>query len=337
MIKIPESLTPESVIEFSKEIYKTPLDNDYLLDFSRLGHIEPFGMLMLSAVIRQFKNSRKLKQGNDIKFRAANFEGKSYASWMGLFKSFGLDHGNDVGQVSGNANYIPITRITSNRVVREASEKYVHHGEVIERESARLAQVLTRTGVGQITETLTYSIREIMRNVIEHSTASHIWIAAQYWPQRRIVEIAILDEGIGILESLKRNPKHTFDNDEKALFMAVQPGISGVKKRKGRHPHGDWANSGYGLYMTSSLSQKGGDFLICSGNKAMRLHGEESEFFDAQYQGTAIRMVLDTSQIDGLDQTLSQLRDMGERLAGELREDAQLTASKMSRMLARKI
>ena len=176
-----------------------------------------------------------------------------------------------------------------------------------------------------------------MRNVIEHSDAAHIWLAAQYWPQRRRVEIAILDEGIGLLNSLNRNPKHNFEDDEKALFMAVQPGISGVKKRKGRHPHGAWANSGYGLYMTSALTQKGGDFLICSGSKAIHLHGEESEFLDASYQGTAIRMVLDTRRIEDLDHSLNEIRGVGEKIAGELREEAQLTASKMSRMLARKI
>ena len=89
--------------------------------------------------------------------------------------------------------------------------------------------------------------------------------------------------------------------------------------------------------MTISLCQKGGDFLLCSGNRAVHINRENSEFLNINHQGVAIRMVLDTSKIEELDGALNKIRELGENLAGENNGNAQLSASKMSRMLNRNI
>jgi nitrate/nitrite-specific signal transduction histidine kinase len=51
-----------------------------------------------------------------------------------------------------------------------------------------------------------YSLAEILRNFLEHSQAQELWYAAQYWQSRNWVELATLDEGIGIRRSLARKP-----------------------------------------------------------------------------------------------------------------------------------
>lgn len=337
-ITIPSRLTPDELLPFSTSLSATAVADSYLLDFRGVGHIEPFGMLLLAALIRQFVRSRRQLQGKDCKIRVANYANKSYASWMGLFKSFGLDHGNELGAASGSGTYIPLTRLTVSRIVGEARSDYVHHGEIIEGEARRIAQILTRDDDGAITETLTYAVREIMRNVVEHGKTSHIWYAAQYWPTKHRVEVSILDEGVGLLPSLSRNPRLNVDSNQKAIFLALQPGISGVAKEARRRSDGDWVNSGYGLFMTSSLCQAGGDFTICSNSDALRLDANGSEFISCALQGVAIRMVLDTSKIRDLDSTLSELRNKGEAIAREFgNTDSELTASKMSRMLSKKI
>ena len=257
---------------------------------------------------------------------------------MGLFKSFGLDHGNEPGAAFGSGTYIPLTRFTVRRIVGEARSEYVHHGEVIEGEARRIAHMLTRSDDGAITETLTYAVREIMRNVVEHGQASHIWYAAQYWPTKNKVEVSILDEGVGLLPSLSRNPRLHVDSNQKAIFLALQPGVSGIPKEKRRRSDGDWVNSGYGLFMTSSLCQAGGDFTIFNGSDALRLDANGSEFLSCSFQGVAIRMVLDTSKIRDLDSSLTELREKGEAIAREFgNTDTELSASKMSRMLSKKI
>ena len=337
-IIVPASLTPTTLLPFSIELSATQQTDVYLFDFQSVGHVEPFGMLFLAALIRQFARARREVQGRNCEIKATNFKDKTYASWMGLFKSFGLNHGNEPGEASGSDTYIPLTRLTVSRIVGEARGGYVHHGEIIEKEASRIAKILTRENEGPITETVIYAIREIMRNVVEHGTTSHIWYAAQYWKSKSRVEIAILDEGVGLLPSLRRNPKLEVGSNEKALFLALQPGISGIAKKKRKRRDGDWVNTGYGLYMTSSLCQFGGNFVLCSASNAVRMKMNSSEFYPCAYQGVAIRMVLDTSKINSLDSSLGELKKKGEAIARELENsDVELSASKMSRMLSRKL
>lgn len=297
-------------------------------------------MLYLSALIRQFARRGREQHGRSFRLAARNFSGKAkdYASWMGFFKSFGLDHGNEPGEASGSNTYIPLTRLAINRIRSKARDEYVHHGEVVERESERIAGVLTRHSNCDVMETLTYAIREIMRNVVEHGDASHLWYAAQYWPSKHKVEIGILDEGVGLMRSLAQNPKLHVTSNSQALFLALQPGVSRVQKKQRRRSDGDWINSGYGLYMTSALCQIGGSFFVSSGDKALKLSGTTSEFLECSYSGVAVRLVLDTSKISRLNDTLDALRRKGEKIASELgNTEVQLTASKMSRMLMKSI
>lgn len=338
LITIPARLTPATLLPFSTHLSGTGTSEDYLLDFRNVGHAEPFGMLFLAALIRQFVRTRRRLQGKDCKIRVANYADKSYASWMGLFQSFGLDHGNEPGAAAGSGTYIPLTRLAVSKITGEARAEFEHHGLVVERTSTRIARVLTRDDDGALTETLTYALREIIRNVVEHGDASHVWYAAQCWPTKNRVEVSILDEGVGLFQSLRRNPSLKVGSNQEALFMAVQPGISGVTKEMRRRTKGDWVNSGYGLFMTSSLCQTGGDFTICSGSDALRLHAGGAEFSECAFQGVAIRMVMDTSKIQDLDSSLAELRERGQVIAKQLGgDDTELTASKMSRMLSTRI
>jgi anti-sigma regulatory factor (Ser/Thr protein kinase) len=335
---VPSRLTPFHLFPFSVELSEAPISDSYLFDFQSVGHAEPFGMLFLAALIRQFARNRRNSLGKNLPIKVTNFENKSYVSWMGLFKSFGLNYGNEPGAASGRGTYIPITRLTVNRIVDEARSEFVHHGEVIEAEALRIAKILTQSKDDELTETLTFSIREIMRNVIEHGQTGHVWYAAQYWPSLNKVEVSILDEGIGIFESLKRNPQAKATNNKEAICLSLQPGVSGVVKSMRKKSDGDWRNSGYGLYMTRSLAQIGGTFLICGGDDALLLNNVASNFYPCSYKGVAVRFVLDTSKISDLNSSLAKIRAKGEKLALDMgNPDQELTASKMSRMLLNQI
>ena len=337
IIQIPPRLTPKTLLPFSIELAEHPKDPITILDFRVLAHVEPFGMLFLSALIRQLGRRGKKIFGKDFKLHARNFSSHEYASWMGFFRSFGLAFGTEPGEAPGGRTYVPLTRIVVSKIVTEAKESYVHHGEIIEDVSKKIAGILTRHQKCEIENTLTYSIRELFRNVIEHGNASHIWYAAQYWPTKNKVEVAILDEGVGLLSSLSRNQRLEIDSDQKAVFMALQPGISGVsKERRNSKLDGAWVNSGYGLFMTSSISKMGGSFHICSGKAAIHLQNQDAFWLPCSYDGVAIRMVLHPSRINSLNCALENLRIEGQKIARKLGEkDVELTASQMSRMLSR--
>lgn len=71
----------------------------------------------------------------------------------------------------------------------------------------RLAYLITRQTRGDLFYTVKYCLREILRNVAEHSQSDHFLVMAQYWPEKCQVEIAVLDRGIGLRAVFVRKPE----------------------------------------------------------------------------------------------------------------------------------
>lgn len=324
-------LDMRGAIATARELWALPLAQQYVIDFKPLRWVEPFGMLYFSRQLRAFSDSRK-----PAKCRAVNYEKQGYAAHMGFFQAFGLNVGKELGEVAGTDRYIPITELNIRGLHIEAGGSDVDVREVIEHRCAQLASVLTHNEGGAIQSTLSYSLREIFRNVVEHSRADSIWFAAQYWPTKQLVELSILDEGIGIRAGLSRNPHLSIQNDEDAIRLALLPGISGIAFEGGpRLRNDEWANSGYGLFMTSQLCARGGSFMLCSGERGILLDGNRDEAFDVAFSGTAIRLGIFVPEVQSLNAALEGLRRRGREIAGELAHAANLSASMSSRMLAK--
>jgi hypothetical protein len=337
ILKVPEDLTANNVLEFARVLGDVRNADKYVFDLGRVKFVEPFGMLLGGALLRQFSRQKKQEEPKAL-VQASDYKNHSYASVMGFYKSFGLNHGKAPGEAPGNARYIPITRLPVRKLYETARSELVVIGEAIEAESLRIARVLTQQHSGNLVDTLTYSLREIFRNVVEHSAAGEIWYAAQYWPTRGKVEIGILDEGIGITRSLARNQTLSRLDDQNALHLAVQPGVSGsvtAEQMQRRKDTDVWMNSGYGLYMTSEICRDGGNFLICSGSKALGMSSAGAVLSDTAFSGTAIQLVFDTSTVSAITARLDSIRKAGEALAGQSGHGGNLSASMISRMLSR--
>ncbi len=289
----------------------------------------PFSMILLATHLLQFKKARLGKS-----FFATNYEKHSYAAHMGLFKAFGLDHGNAPGEANGSATHIPITEISREQIEKEALALGKHPGFIIEDRSASLAKMLTRFKDGPLLDTLTFSIREIIRNVVEHSEAERAYLCAQYWPTQHSVEVGITDCGRGIREGLSDNDRYEYETDREAVQIALLPGVSG-NRAAGMGGDDPWQNSGYGLYMTSRICRHAGSFSIYSGDAGIKLSGSTKTDIPSALQGTAVRMVLDTRLVGNLDEQLEQFRRDGRNAAKGMGGAAQITASVASQMLSR--
>lgn len=313
----------------SADLDRLPEARHYVFDFKGMEWVEPFGMLYFASQLRQFKNKR-----TSSRFQAVGYETHGYPAHMGFFHAFGLSHGKDLGAAPGSLQYVPITAVSVAELERESASEGEDVRETIERHSERLAEVLTRGVGGDLQSTLSYSLREILRNVVEHSKADMIWFAAQHWPERQLVELSILDEGAGIRTSLSRNPHLNVDKDADAIRMALLPGVSGVAYKGGPRQRKDaWVNSGYGLFMTSQLCATGGSFLVCSGDHCLVMRGGREEVMASRFDGTAIRMTIATGEVGNLNGVLEHLRIRGAAIAGELKLAANVTASMSARML----
>ncbi|MFC6602065.1 hypothetical protein ACFQDF_11575 [Ectobacillus funiculus] len=181
-------LKASNAIEFCNNDYDFNDGDSVLYDYTYLDTIEPFGMLMVASKIREMIDSNP-----DVDFHSTHFRGKSYAAHMGFFQSTYLDYGNHPGEANGNDSYIPITELKIRELRKESYERTEVVQETVERKSRQLSNVLAR-GNEKLSKYLSYSIRELMRNIVEHSDSESIWFAGQYWPTKDRVEIAILDE-----------------------------------------------------------------------------------------------------------------------------------------------
>lgn len=326
-------LTAVNALEFCCKEYDFKDYSKVNLDVHQMGNVRPFGMLLVSAKLRNIRLNN-----SHASFSLTGYDNKTYAAHMGFFKSFNADFGKSPGEANGNGNYIPITCLNVRELKLEAydSDNGVVQN-VVERKSRELAKVLTRGNL-EIEEIVTYSIREVMRNIVEHSTADEIWFAGQYWAGEDTVEISLLDEGVGVKQAISVNSNLTIKNPEDALLLAIEPGISGKAfKYKGRERVQEdtvWKNSGYGLFVTSKICQLGGDFLICSGEKALSIKGDKHKILDTNFSGTAIRMRLKVSEIANFEGDLvNAIVNEGESIAKENSDRAIITASKVSRIL----
>ncbi|WHY87575.1 sensor histidine kinase [Neobacillus novalis] len=325
-------LTAANAIEFCNNEYDFEGLEEVIYDHKFLGTVEPFAMLLAGSKIRELYDKFP-----DVTYRDINFKHNDYAAHMGFFQSVYQDFGNKPGEANGSSTYVPITELDVKKLKIESYENSEVVQETIERKAINLARVLSRDN-RKLRNILSYSIRELMRNIVEHSESESIWFAGQFWPSKDRVEIAILDEGVGIKQALSFNPNLKIRSDIDALLLSIEPGISGkafkYKGKMRRQEDTIWQNSGYGLYVTSEICQLGGDFLICSGNNAVIVKNNIYADKETNFKGTGIRMRLKVSRINSINEDIiDKIVKKGEQKAKENSELSIISASKVSRML----
>ncbi|MGX9157163.1 ATP-binding protein [Priestia megaterium] len=306
------------------------------VDFKAMTHFEPFAMLISSHTLKKWNN---LADQYNVKLEYTNYQHCSYAAHMGFFKSFGLDYGNEPNEATGSSKYLPLSIINVHELRDTSSTRREKIQDTIERKSTHLASILGQ-GNYELEVTLSYAIREIMRNVVEHSLSNKIYFAAQRWGNIGNVEIAIFDEGIGIKETLSSNPNLNIDNDLTALNYSLLPGISGKAYYKDgilqNSSTSEWGHSGFGLYVTSELCKIGGEFTIVSNGASFTSNAHSQWIHDAHINGTGIRLKLKLDEIPDLgDSVINDIVQKGEQLAAISQVHAISSASKMSRVLTK--
>lgn len=332
-IQYPSTCDAQAIFQFCDEVYKYAGDDELIIDFSFMGRIEPFTMVYVAKVIREFN-----RDNHQTRVLCSGFENKQYAANMAFFRAFGLKHGREPNCTDGNDRFVPFTILRVKTIVDEASSEWMAEQDIIESRSEQLAQILAQQETSDLVDALTFSIREIMRNVFEHSGSKSIEYCAQYWPSYHKVEIAIADNGIGLMESLKDNPYIQVGSDSDAIQQALMPAVSSKNYQGARVDRDDpWHNSGFGLYMINRLCRLGGSFVICSGDHGIKLDETGKEHINLNHpcNGTAVRMVLNTSRIGSLDDMLSQFRDDGYEVARQIKGVGMYEASSASQMLSR--
>ena len=324
-----------NALRFAYEMNSTPIVEPVHFR-AYMNWVRPFGMLFTACSIRQLRE-KHLDIPFDMDYTSGG-DGVSYASQMGFFKEISktLDIGKAPGEAAGNQNYIPIREIDLEQVLKDEinNGKFVEMGDAIEEEAKKLAAILGRNNK-EVCFVFTYMIQEILRNIPEHANTNKALICGQYYGNH-IAEIAIVDEGIGVKASLRKNAVHReyVFTDRDAIECAVKAGVSDAFSPERKQKKSDvWDNSGFGLYMVNSLCQKlNGSFCIASGNKYLECINGNTFEGDTYFDGTAIKIEISTESLDNGKMLIQRIAQQGEEQAKSIR-NAFKTASVPSKGL----
>lgn len=331
MIYVPD-LTVKNALEFSGKMKDYPLEEGEVFDFSKVHNCDPFPMLVVSSSIRQMRNKSDVR-----KCKATNCD-NSYAEHMRFYTAMGIKHGKGFDENYGNQRYLPITKLDIKALREQGVANLERIQEVIVSKSNLMANVLSQ-GNASYKKWLSYALTEIMRNIPEHSNAKEIWYCAQYWPSFDLVELAILDEGIGIKDSLLSNMAYEslVRTDKDALEYALKPGISRTfVPGRNNNSTDEWANSGYGLYMVSrTCAALGGSFIVLSGNAALKVDEDGVKEYpeNCHLQGTAIQIRVRLSQMAKYEEVVQKILSDGEKEAGEDKKTIKSASKSTKRIL----
>lgn len=332
-IYYPSTCSSQAIFNFCDAVAAHAGVDRLIIDFSSMGRIEPFTMVYVAKVIREFNRNNP-----QTKVFCCGFENKQYAANMAFFRAFGLKHGREPSCTDGNDRFVPFTILRVKTIVDEASHEWKAEQDIIEARSEQLAQILAQQETSDLVDALTFSIREVMRNVFEHSKSRSIEYCAQYWPTYHKVEISFADNGIGLMKSLKDNPYIQVQCDADAIQQALMPAVSSKNYEGARVDRDDpWHNSGFGLYMINRLCRLGGSFIICSGYHGIKLGDAGKTHINLKHycNGTVVRMVLNTARLESLSKMLTHFREEGYEVAKLIKGVGMYEASAASQMLSR--
>ena len=301
----------------SKEIESINPGNDDVVgfDFSHYREANPFSNLVLINSILNYKTAHP-----DIHIRIRQKDNDTYLPHIGFYKALKVPIGKELSEAIANPNYVPVTTIPFSAYF---------YDEIVKR-SDELAKTIQFDHSFQ--EFLGYLFQETIRNAFEHADTDNALVAAQNWPSKNTLEVAIADSGCGIASTLR---SHFAKDDLGLLEYALRPGITAGSNFGYKDVHDPWRNTGYGLYMIRQAALAcNGSFIICSDGNALRYYRDKNGYpaksvYETRYKGTAIGIRFRTDISLDFEALISRIRMEGELLAAQT-DGAIRSASKSS-------
>jgi hypothetical protein len=207
-----------------------------IFDFSQLNWIYPLLILPISAYIHETKSEYLTSQRSDI---------NSYLNTVRFPGGV-----NSVAEFQKFLSYIPVTSLEKS--------KQVENREKLE---SCFSTMLYKTinGVAGSQDAIYYPITELVGNIFEHSKKDRGWVFTQIYPNKKFLDLCIVDTGRGLRNCYKEE-RNIILNDKEAVKEAV--GGRSTKLDKDR---------GFGIYSSKRVICEGlgGSFIILSGNAAL--------------------------------------------------------------------
>ena len=168
-------MVPSEVLNFVRELDYYSGHDRVIFDLTEKAFFSPSSMLLIAAKIKYLR-----KKCPRLEFIFNGWDNHPYLAHMGFFSLCGFNHGKELGEAWGNEDYLPITELRRESFYEQEVDKYEELPDLVQRHVDRIAEVLARDKEDNQTmfDVLSYSIREIFRNVFEHSGANELYFCA---------------------------------------------------------------------------------------------------------------------------------------------------------------
>ncbi|MDE4084545.1 hypothetical protein PO902_05725 [Planococcus maritimus] len=287
--------------------------NDYytaeeklVFSFSDLKFIEPAGALIFLSTINKLRESKipyEFESIDNVLHKSAI----SYGERMGIFQKLGLS--NEPIYREGST-YIAPLEININQLFKELKMQETtieeYYDTISEKIVNKILMEFENYADENIKDLFLFVIREMVRNVFDHSKASRFLYGAQMYSAHGYVEVVLADLGIGLKETIPFDEEEVWygkDTDEAAIRKSVLPGLSAWSNHS--YAPEDYKNSGYGLALVKKIIE-GTEGILCiaSGTKSIEFSRNQEVVRDCDIKGTVIRMKICPEKLSQVDFSL---------------------------------
>lgn len=214
---------------------------------------------------------------------------------MGIFQKLGL---SDAKSYESGLNYIAPKKIILKELFAELPGSIEKYYEEISEQivSSILADYHKDQNMAELFQ---YVVREMIRNIFDHSQTKHFYYGSQLYPQKHTVEFVLADFGLGLAETVPFDIEEIYlknDTPKHAIKKAILPGIS-AESNHAFAPE-DYQNSGYGLAMVKNIIGKtDGIFSIATDDAAVSYRSSDEYVNTCNVNGTIIRMRINLEKL----------------------------------------
>ncbi|MDR7375478.1 hypothetical protein J2X19_000136 [Rhodoferax ferrireducens] len=267
-------------------------DLHVILDASEVSSIDPQGFTILAALFSRHPSKK-------ISIHWLRTSVASYMSRMDFFNHFDVD-GVEIPQNGRNDQRSGLTELT-------CVESYADSDAAANRLADAITGTLTNADpnavdaaepgqFGRFKHPIFYSLSELLDNALTHARQqdnqrAQVWVAAQFYRGNGTVKMSVVDNGCGMLATLKNHPKLPERTHVAAINTAL---ISRVSCNRNGNLYNTHGNQGVGLTTTAKIAKSAhGSLTIASGDAFVMSSEGRSGIWtdDAYWQGVSIGLV----------------------------------------------
>lgn len=247
-------------------------DDDLILDGRALRFADPFGLALLGATLYMLR-----ERGRSVRVAGLSSVVGSYLQRMDVFEGVELV---DCAAASGRRRdrrdaLVELTRLDQRGEIERTANQLATAlvGRMPDIDMAEpLDEMSCVNTAGRIVSLINYALAELLNNALNHARRHRhdnacVWVASQYYQRNGRLQLAVVDNGCGMLATLREHvalrnlPRKS---DLHAILAALRPRVS-CNRDLGVFP--DSVNQGVGLTTTARIAEEaGGRLVVVSGS-----------------------------------------------------------------------